>query len=205
VYNALRIGEQNLQHVFLEKRQAQGTQHLFGLLHAIKNRVRISFEYQKYYRDHVSKRTVAPLALKEFKNRWYLFARDYHDGRVKTYALDRMANLEFLKTKFPKIDFDLSQMLKHCFGIIVPSDEKPQKIILSFNQFQGKYIKSLPLHETQEILIDNDNELRISLNIYPTHDFKMEILSLGENVKVLEPKNFVKEVKDSYSKALKQY
>jgi predicted DNA-binding transcriptional regulator YafY len=96
-------------------------------------------------------------------------------------------------------------MLKHCFGIIIPSNEKPQEIVLSFDSFQGKYIKSLPLHETQKILVDNADELRISLNIYPTHDFKMEILSLGENVKVLEQKRFAKEIKDSYRSALEQY
>jgi predicted DNA-binding transcriptional regulator YafY len=66
-------------------------------------------------------------------------------------------------------------------------------------------VKSLPFHETQKILVDNENELRISLNIFPAHDFKMEILSLGDRVKVLEPKWFAKEIKDTYTKALEQY
>ena len=206
VYNALKVNEHNQQHILLEKRQAQGTQHLLGLLHAIRNRVQVSFAYQKYYHDLVSPRTVDPLVLKEFKYRWYLIARDTYDDHVKVYALDRMADLEILTVKSPKDpNVDIEQMMKHCFGIIIPNDEKPQNIVLSFTPFQGKYIKSLPLHDTQKILVDNDKELRINLYVYPTYDFKMEILSYGDTVKVIEPKQLANELKDTYSKALKRY
>ena len=206
VYNALQVKEQNKQNIYLDKRQTLGTENLYGLLHAIKNRLQISFSYQKYYKDHPEQRTVCPFALKEFKHRWYLLAQDNYDNRVKIYALDRLSNLEISSVNFPKNrDFDMNKVQKHCFGIIMPRDEEPQKVVLSFNTLQGKYIKSLPLHETQKILIDNNKELRICLNIYLTHDFKMEILSLGENVKVLEPKGFIKEIKASYQAALAQY
>ena len=206
VYNALKISEQNKDHIYPEKRQTQGTEHLYGLLHSIKNLLQVSFTYQKYYTDHPEKRTVNPLALKEFKHRWYLFARHSDDNLIKTYALDRMSELEISNVHFPAdADFDLNKMMKHCFGIIIPADEEPQKITLSFDPFQGKYIKSLPLHETQKILIDNKKELRISLNIYPTHDFKMELLSHGESVKVIEPKTFADAMKATYRAALKGY
>jgi predicted DNA-binding transcriptional regulator YafY len=206
VYHALKVNERNKRHIYLEKRQAQGTEHLYGLLHGIKNRQQVSFSYQKFYTEHPEQRTVNPLAVKEFKHRWYLFAQDEFDKRVKIYALDRMANLEITKTRFKEYpDFNLEEMLRYSFGIWISEDEKPQKVILSFNPFQGKYIKSLPLHESQKILIDNEEELQISLNIYITHDFKMELLSYGENVKVLEPVSLTDELRKTYSLALKQY
>jgi predicted DNA-binding transcriptional regulator YafY len=206
VYNALRVSERNKKYIYLEKRQTQGTKHLYGLLHGIKKRFQISFSYQKNYTDTPEQQTVNPLAVKEFKHRWYLVARDGYDNRVRIYALDRMTGLEISKTHFPEdTDFDLDVMLKYSFGIIVPSDAKLQKVVLSFDPFQGKYIKSLPLHETQKILKDNENELRISLNIYVTHDLKMEILSMGETVKVMEPKSLVKEMKETYKAALEKY
>jgi len=206
VYNALRVSERNKEYIYLEKRQTQGTEHLYGLLHSIKNRLQVSFSYQKFYTDTPEQRTVNPLAVKEFKYRWYLVARDEFDKKMKIYALDRMTGLEISTVHFPEdTDFDLNVMLKYSFGIIVPNDAKLQKVVLSFEPLQGKYIKSLPLHETQKILIDNEKELRISLNIYLTHDFKMEILSMGETVKVMEPKSFVKEIKESYQAALEKY
>jgi len=203
VYNALKVNEHNRQYVYLEKRRAKGTEHLYDLLHAIKNRLQVSFSYQKFYKDLPEKRTTNPLALKEFKYRWYLFAQDDCDNLVKTYALDRMTELEISKIHFPENpDFDMDEIQKYCFGIIMPINEQPQKVVLSFEPFQGKYIKSLPLHETQKVLIDNDKELRISLNIYLTHDFKMELMSYGESVKVVEPKHFAKEIKASYQRAI---
>ena len=208
VYHALKVNERIKEYIYLENRQAQGTEHLYELLHAIKNRLQISFSYQKYYKEHAENRTVNPLALNEFKYRWYLVAQDEYDKRVKIYALDRITALETSKLKLQfseDNDFDIRQMLQHCFGVIIPKDEKPQKTVLSFEPFQGKYIKSLPLHASQQILIDNDKELRISLNIYLTQDFKMEVLSYGKAVKVLEPEWFAKEIQENCRAALERY
>ena len=68
---------------------------------------------------------------------------------------------------------------------------EPQQIILSYEPIQGKYIKSFPLHESQQIIIDNDDELRIKLYVYITHDLNMELLSYGNSLTVLEPKILV--------------
>jgi predicted DNA-binding transcriptional regulator YafY len=76
---------------------------------------------------------------------------------------------------------------------------------LSFNSFQGKYIKSLPLHHTQQILIDNEDELRISLTVYLTRDFLMELLSYGDTVRALAPQKLAEELKEQYQSALNQY
>ncbi|MCC6186039.1 MAG: WYL domain-containing protein [Chitinophagaceae bacterium] len=86
--------------------------------------------------------------------------------------------------------------------MINPSDDKPQDIILSFDPLQGKYIKSLPLHETQQILEDNDIELRIKLKLYVTQDLYMELLSYGANIKVIEPKLLAKQVRQAHEYAL---
>ncbi len=94
---------------------------------------------------------------------------------------------------------------RNCFGIIGPSGHELQEVVLSFTQFQGKYIKSLPLHESQEILIDHEEELRIRLRLYVTHDFFMEILSYGDTVKVIQPDNLIQDLITSYRKALLQY
>jgi predicted DNA-binding transcriptional regulator YafY len=88
---------------------------------------------------------------------------------------------------------------------MAPNAEKPSEVILSFDPFQGKYIKSLPLHETQDIIKDTDDELRLRLTLYLTHDFLMELLSYGDTVKVIKPKRLAMELKHIYTSALKQY
>ena len=57
----------------------------------------------------------------------------------------------------------------------------------------------------KQFLEDNEEELRITLKLYITHDFIMELLSYGENVKVIKPGSLIAELKAVYSQALNQY
>ncbi len=206
IFNALNISDRLSNFIHFEKRRPQGSENLFGLLHAIKNHLQIKFTYHKYWEDEVSERIVEPYALKEFKNRWYVIANNLKDNKVKSFALDRLTALEIAKKHFQlQKDFDVNEHYKYCFGIISPNADKPQEVILSFDPTQGKYIKSLQLHESQEILTDNVNELIIKLTVFLTQDFLMEILSHGHLVKVIKPQSLVDEIKTTFQKVLKLY
>jgi predicted DNA-binding transcriptional regulator YafY len=205
-FNALNTSDRISNYIHFESRRPQGTENLYGLLHSIKHQYEISFLYHKYWEDDDSVRSVEPLALKEFKNRWYLLAKDNKDEHIKTFALDRLSELVITQKKFnlPE-DFSVPEYFKNCFGIIKSGYDQIQEVILSFDPFQGKYIKSMPLHETQVILLDNEDELLIKLNIYVTHDFIMELLSYGDTVKVLQPESLISKVKSEIVSALNQY
>ncbi len=205
-FNALNISDRLSNFIHFEKRRPAGTENLLGLLHAIRNRVQIKFEYHKYWEDEISQRTAEPYALKEFKNRWYILAKDSSDSKIKSFALDRLLNLEItrLTFTFPN-DFNVEENYRYCFGIISPEEDMPQEIILSFHPFQGKYIKSLPLHETQKVIVDNEDELRIGLKLFLTHDFIMELLSFGSNMKVIQPTELKEIIKTELQKAFNQY
>jgi predicted DNA-binding transcriptional regulator YafY len=206
LFNALNITDRFSSQIHFEERKPQGTEHLYGLLHAIKNRLSVEFSYQKYWENNANKRTVEPYALKEFKNRWYVFVKDTKDGNFKSFGLDRMTDLQISRQHFqPDNTFDIDEYFKHCFGITGPNDFKLEEVILSFTPFQGKYIKSLPLHKTQQVIIDNDEEMRISLRIYLSHDFFMELLSFGANVKVVQPESLAKKIKEALKANLEQY
>ncbi len=205
-FNALNISDRLSDYIHFEKRRPQGTENLYGLLHAIKNKVQICFSYQKFWEDTITLRNVVPYALKEFKNRWYVLANDLKDNKVKSFALDRLTELEITnKTYQLPNHFNTNEHFKFSFGIISPNGHEPQEVILSFDPLQGKYIKTLPLHESQVILKDNEDELQIKLTIYITHDFFMEVLSFGENVKVIQPESLISDLKSVYNKALNLY
>ena len=205
-FNALNLSDKLSNHIHFEKRKPQGTENLYGLLHAIKNRYHIKFTYQKFWDEEISQRHVEPYALKESRNRWYLLANDLKNKQIKSFALDRLTKLEILKKEFefPK-DFDVNEYYRYSFGIIGPNGQKPVEIILSFDPFQGKYVKSLPLHHTQQIVTDNDKEMIIKLKLCLTHDLLMELLSFGANMKVIKPKSLADQIKRAHAKALGQY
>lgn len=206
IINSLNTAQHLTPHILLEKRCSLGTEHLYGILHAIRNYQIVRFSYQKYYDPEITLREVEPYALKEFKGRWYLLSKDKKDDHVKTFAIDRIKELEITKKRYsyPK-DLDPNDYFRNCFGVITSDDEDPAEIILSFKPLQGKYIKSFPLHESQTILNDNEEVLRVALNLCVTHDFIMELLSYGDNVKVIKPGSLIAELKAVYSEALNQY
>lgn len=206
IFNSLNIAQELTPFIHLEKRKPQGTENLYGLLHAIKNKYQIKFSYQKFWEEEISQRTSEPYALKEFRSRWYILAKDNKDGNTKSFALDRLTNLEITNKVFQYPNkFNIEENYRFCFGIISPTDEEPEEIILSFDPVQGKYIKSLPIHDTQHILFDNKDELQIKLKLFVTHDFIMELLSYGEDVVVLKPKVLAKKMKSILEKTLKNY
>lgn len=206
MFNSLNLAQDLTPFIHLEKRRPQGTENLYGLLHAIKNRLKIKFTYQKFWEDELSQRLVEPYALKEFKNRWYIIAKDSKDNGIKSFALDRLTNLEITTQTYQYPDnYSIEQSYRYCFGIISPSGEEPQDVILSFDPFQGKYIKTLPLHHTQQVLEDNDEETKFKLKVCVTHDFLMELLSFGKYLKVIEPKSLADKIKQEHEKAFRQY
>lgn len=206
LFNSLNLAQDLTPFVHLENRKPQGTENLYGLLHAIKNKLKIKFTYQKFWEEEISRRLVEPYALKEFKNRWYIIAKDSKDNNIKRFALDRLTNLEITTQHYQYPDnYSIEQNYRYCFGIISPNGSDPQEIILSFDPLQGKYIKTLPLHETQQILVDNDKETRIKLKLFLTHDLIMELLSYGDNMKVIEPKSLADQIKQAHKNAYKQY
>jgi predicted DNA-binding transcriptional regulator YafY len=205
LFSSLNMAGHVSGYIHFEDRKRAGTENILGLLHAIKRKVEVAFNYEKYWDGNTRTRELRPLLLKEFKNRWYVIGEDV-DSNIKTFALDRITELTITSKRFKSSNRKfVNEMHVHAFGIIAPTDAKPEKVILSFNPIQGKYIKSLPLHRSQQILVDNDKELRISLDVYITWDFVMEILSHGSNVIVLEPKKLSSKIKYELTGMSKNY
>ncbi|GAB2765803.1 helix-turn-helix transcriptional regulator [Salinimicrobium soli] len=203
IVNAIRLSKGFGESLIFEERRSLGTGHMAGLIHAIQNRLTVKFEYHKFWDESISKRTVNPVALKESRNRWYLIARD--EDTVKNFALDRIKNLAISEHKFSPVDYNVHEEFDNCFGIINGTNEEAEKVVLSFTPQEGRYVESLPLHHSQQLVLKNVKEIRFSYFIRPTYDFRMELLSYGNQVKVLEPESLKKTIKTQLKQALKNY
>jgi predicted DNA-binding transcriptional regulator YafY len=204
--SALQKAKNINQYIQFEKNSLQGVEHLKEIINAIKNNKNIQFTYSKYWENEASYRTVEPYLLKEFKSRWYVLSLDKKDLKIKTFALDRMSNVANTNTFFsPPTNFNFEEYFTNSFGIFCPDDVEVETVELQFTPIQGRYVKSLPLHKSQTIIADNDYHLIIQLNMFVTHDFIMELLSFGNDVKVNKPESLKNELINRYSNALKQY
>ena len=186
-----------------ESRRPLGTEWLQPLLRAVQLRRQVAFQYHKFWDEAPTARTVSPLLLKEFKGRWYLLAHDPARQGLRCFGLDRIRALESTAHSFePPADFEPDTYYAHSFGIIRPDHEPPAEIILALEPTQGQYLKSFPLHSSQRVLVDTDEELLLQLTVYNTHDLLMEILSLGDQVQVLAPASLRAQLKHIHAAAV---
>lgn len=172
-----------------EPRRPLGLEHLRPLLRAAQTGHIVELDYRKHWHDHPQRRSVGPLLLREFRGRWYVLAMMEGSGRLACFGLDRIQHLAPTGRPFAApADFDPATYFAHAFGIIRPTDgELPQEILLRFTPVQGRYALSYPLHSSQEVLLTTDQEIRLRLFVYDTHDLRMELLSYSPEVTVLAP------------------
>ena len=202
---AIRLANQYHHYIIPEKRQPIGMENFYGLLHAIINKRILLFSHYKYWDETLTHRKVHPLALKESQGRWYLVAVDTNGNKLKTFGLDRIQDIEISNTEFKEnYEYDLNAMFDECFGII-NSAEVASIVRLSFTYEQGQYVKNYPLHHSQTVISETDDCLVVELNIKVTHDFIMEILSFGADIKVLQPYTMAEFVSNILKDSLKQY
>jgi predicted DNA-binding transcriptional regulator YafY len=143
--------------------------------------------------------------LKEYQNRWYVVGIIGGFNEFRTFGIDRIENLE-IKTETFKPDKKMNpiEMFNKTIGLVY-SENTPQTIVLSFTPTQGKYVKTLPLHSSQRILIDDEYECRISLEVVPNYELIQQILKHGETVNVVEPQWLKDEIKEILKRTLEKY
>lgn len=172
-----------------------GPNYLIDIIDLMNNSCTFDMEYQKFYADEKKLyRNMEPYGVQIFQRRWYVLARNPQDDTLHTYSLDRITSLKKNDGTFkmPK-DFSISDFFSDCFGIIKDATPK-QHIVLRANAFQAKYLKTLPLHESQRIISEDDNFTIFSYDLRPTFDFKQKILSYMGNVEIIEPQTFRNEI-----------
>ena len=203
-FSALKLTNSLESIVYLEKRKPKRAEFLPDIVQAIQYKKKIEFHYQKFGEEQETIRKVSPIAIREHNNRWYLIADD--NGMVKNFGLERMNKVILLDVKIDaNICFNYEDKYKFAFGIIVPTDEKPEKIVLSVTKKQAQYLESLPLHESQYVIEKKKNEVLIGLELFLTDDLINEILSLSRTVTVLQPKKLQDKIKSILKETLEKY
>ncbi|SOD89312.1 helix-turn-helix transcriptional regulator [Spirosoma fluviale] len=152
-------------------------------------------------------RILHPILLREVADSWYVIGYDAVSGREKTFALDRMSELELLDDPCdvpPTILANVSELFEHIYGI-TDSHGPVEDIVLSFSPLFGQYVKAKPIHQTQEVLSDTETECVVRLRLAPNRDLLMHLRSYGEHLTVLEPASLVQEIKTSLEATLSRY
>lgn len=182
------IESHDIQDRILVENIPSGIPFLSTIIASMRDNRTLSISYQNYFNATSSSFDIEPYCLKLFRQRWYLLARSPYDNRLRIYSLDRILDLSVSNNRFqlPK-DFDASSIFQNCFGIIIGTNDKPTTIKFKVINNQQKYIRSLPLHHSQQE-IDSESDYSIfSIFVKPTFDLIQEFLKYGNNLEVIEP------------------
>lgn len=180
-------------------------EHLGTVVQAMRTNNVLSFDYNPYWRVNPTRGVVLnPYFLKIFKQRWYITGLVPADGKIKTYALDRISDLCVLPRTFtPDPTFDPREYFRNSFGIVFTNSDV-KRVVLKVESRQAKYFNALPLHHTQtEYIHDTFSIFHYYMRI--SSDLVEEILSHGNRVTVLEPPELRAMVQEELRTALANY
>jgi len=195
---------ENIEYIdFDRNKQIIQEQLLSGILNATVERKSVNFEYHNFRKNETTNYFFQPYLLKQYQNRWYVFGTINKD-EFRTFALDRMFSLKNTNEKFKSISNKPKQFFDDVIGMIYSTSDV-NDVVLSFSVHQGNYIKTQPLHTSQKILIDNEEEFRISLRVRINYELEEQILKQGEKVRVIEPEELKTVIKNRLIKALENY
>lgn len=188
-----------------ENIQTKGAELLQPILSAILDSRQIEFIHENFQKKTFKKALLNPYLLKEYQDRWYVVGTIDKKSTIRTYGLDRISELEIKPEKFI-VDKKIQpkELFANVIGLVY-SKNKISEVVLSFTPEQANYVKTLPLHHSQEIIKEDENECLVNLFITPNFELKQRICSYGANVKVLRPEWLAKEIGEELKKAAGLY
>lgn len=187
----------HLKHRILFEDIPSGQKFLAPVIEAMKESVCVELTYKNFWKEEPFVTEVEPYCVKVFRQRWYMLARcPEHDG-LRIYSLDRVEDMKLTENKFLfPVDFDAGSYFYNSFGIIVYDGSPAETVRLRVYDSKRKYFRTLPLHHSQREVEIRDDYSVFEYFVSPTFDFQQEILSHGDEVEVLAPEHFRREVGD---------
>jgi predicted DNA-binding transcriptional regulator YafY len=171
----------------------------------ILNKECIQIQYHPFDVAEAYKRVVSPYLIKEYNNRWFLIGYDHTEQKIRTYALDRMLDLEIflLETYYLTPSFDTAHYFKNIIGVSIPDGATPETIEIKATPEQAKYIRTKPLHSSQKESTSSPGVFTYQLIM--NYELESLLLSFGEKVKVLNPKTLRDKLRQRITELYEQY
>ena len=187
-----------------------GHSFLDGIIEAMQQNVELQIDYQRYMNEqeeHLQTFHIQPYALKVFNRRWYLLGYLKEREALRTIALDRILNMEVLKTTFElPADFDAKKYFADVVGVYVNKDNLVTKIKIRAYGVQADYLRSTPLHKSQSEVRSKHGEFaEFTYRLCETPELVNQLLAMGDKVEILEPETLREKIKENLLVSLGRY
>lgn len=176
------------QHVIMEHHgRLSGLAHWPVLLRAIDERRMVRVDYRRFQSERDQHFELRPHFLKEYQGRWYVLGMAAGYDRPISLGLDRIVGLHSTTQRVPAKEKDMvRELYTHVIGVDTSGGE-PRSIRLKFTVLQGRYVKALPLHPSQQMIQDDADGCVVDLFVVPNMELEQALLALGSSVEVVRP------------------
>ena len=196
VANLIQAGA-NMEERILFEEVPGGVEHLETVVKAMQQSRILCIDYRQFGKEPKTL-LFRPYAMKIYNRRWYVVGRASEGGKIVNIALDRTLSMAMTDEVFVlPDDFDAKNYYACSVGVYVNENDAPQIVKLRVRDVQREYLRTLPLHHSQEEEMATSNEysdFRYYLRLTP--ELTTQILAMGENVEVLEPQELRARVKE---------
>lgn len=164
---------------------------------AIKKKQTLNLTYQPFDKQPYT-RIISPYLLKEYNKRWFLFGLEHNKYQsITNLGLDRINQIENSLQDFRESpDFDGSAYLKDIVGVKRPADQQVETVIIKAYGTQRHYIRTKPIHTSQEIVEMMEDYGVFSLQVVPNYELTSRLLGYGRTLEVVSPEWYREEVKE---------
>lgn len=168
----------------------KGLNFLTPLFNAIIYERVLLISYKDFKSSEPYEITFHPYYLKQFNNRWFAFGLNAAN-QISNWnlALDRIETLSETNLKYQVSTIEWDDYFYDIIGVTRPDGIEVQEIVLKFSPEVAPYVVTKPLHPSQKHKNDSSG-LEVRIKVIPNFEMERLILSFGEQVKVISPKDF---------------
>ena len=200
------LGKTNFGDRIQLEKNPSGEIHLSTIIKSIRDNIVIRFVYQGFWNTEEEYVSLKPYFVKMAQRRWYVIGLRDDTGEMENFCLDRILQLALTTDRFtiPK-NFNFRDYFKHSFGALIEKGIDVEVVKIKVWGEQVKYLRSLPIHESQKEIREEKDYSVFLFHLRPTYDFKMEILSHGSSWEVIQPKWFRQDVASGFRMGYRLY
>lgn len=184
----------------------KGIEFFSQLYHAVQNKLTLEITYKDFKTEVPYSFQFHPHYLKEYNNRWFLFGLHQTTGKPDwNVAIDRIITVVHSDIKFIASAIDWQDYFSDMIGVSKPENAAIEEVILHFSSLTGKYMENKSLHETQKHKWIDENTFEVKIKVLLNYELERLILSYGDSVKVIAPRELSEKIQQRLNLAIKQY
>jgi predicted DNA-binding transcriptional regulator YafY len=173
---------------FEENPYLTGREYIGDIYSAIVNQRVLRITYKPFKTNKELTFEIHPYHLKQFNNRWFLFGLNNEYQNITNLALDRIQTIIESNIKYiQNTEIDFREYFEDVIGVSVDDDKQPVKVVIKVDEEILPYIVSKPIHGSQKIKWNSEEEALIELELQLNYELESLIFSFGDKMEVIKP------------------